>query len=262
MEQAPIRVKSRAWWSIMKGLQRGFDLIIAIDLETTGLDVEYTEIIQVGIVKIDARKQMTTGIDRLFKPTSRIPLSAYRVHGIGEAKLEGKAPSYEALDFIAQECNGNNLIVGYNIHKFDLPVIWNSHARYRERLNVKPEPFLPSHTLDLFSLLTSRHPVPGGRRDLSTCFSTFTGCERLKAHNALHDCHTCINMLPMMVEHYLLPKGRAAIKRATKNAEITGLNMKYFLNEDQLFEKLVEIVKSQKFKPIPTLIISSPSPSN
>ncbi|MFC1693181.1 helicase C-terminal domain-containing protein [Candidatus Latescibacterota bacterium] len=93
------------------------DTFISIDLETTGLNPQLNEIIEIGAVKVNDGK-ITDQYQELVKPRSPIPESITHITGIsnedvaGAGSIEEITPSF--LDFIS-----DNRLLGQNV-RFDV----------------------------------------------------------------------------------------------------------------------------------------------
>ncbi|HWQ28740.1 MAG TPA: exonuclease domain-containing protein, partial [Dehalococcoidia bacterium] len=90
---------------------------VALDLETTGLDPEHDEIIEVGAVRFTEERVLDT-YQTLVNP--RRPLSAriQRLTGIQPSDLE-RAPSFAAIAREVEDFIGADPVVGQNV-RFDL----------------------------------------------------------------------------------------------------------------------------------------------
>ncbi len=148
-----------------------------IDLETTGVNIYYCEIIELSAVKIRESK-IIDEFSTLVKPRGRISSMITSITGITNEMvtdapyIEEVLPDY--LNFI-----GDDIILGHNIASFDRNII----KIYCERLG------LPPFCNDILDTCTySRHcniNVPD--RKLTTLTSYFN-IEHSNAHRALADC--------------------------------------------------------------------------
>lgn len=151
---------------------------IALDLETTGLDPDYDEILQLAIV--DGRGK--TILDQYFKPQNAESWpDAQEVNGISPSKVKDKPRFSDKLQVIQRLINEADLILVYNA-KFDLPFLTKAGVRLR-----------PS-TL-VFDVMVEYAPVADWwRRDkddfgwvkLESCALHY-GHVLSRAHNALYD---------------------------------------------------------------------------
>jgi DNA polymerase III epsilon subunit family exonuclease len=90
---------------------------VAFDVETTGLDTQLDEIIEVGMVRFDAGGTVDT-YDCLVHPGCPIPLQTTRVHGITDLMVE-QCPSLEEILFQIVRFFGDSVLIAHNA-KFDL----------------------------------------------------------------------------------------------------------------------------------------------
>lgn len=211
--------KSRKWWKKMAEIQRGFQHIVAIDFETTGLQTDMDDIIQVGIIKVNAKTHSIIELQQLFKPSTEISAAAAAVHCITTDLVADKEPTHKALEFVLQHCGRHSLVIGYNIHGFDFQILWENIIKYKkedlfDEINM-------SHSLDLYLLFRKHKPTKalGRPSNLKECLRTFCGDIHFPNHNALEDAKACIKMLPAMALFYNIPKGRKFIKKFCKSTD-------------------------------------------
>jgi DNA polymerase III epsilon subunit family exonuclease len=104
------------------------ETFVIADLETTGLDPDKHEIIEISAIKAHRDADMHDTFASLVRCEKRIPQKITRITGISQAMLdsEGRAPDTiipQFLDFI-----GNYRLVFYNA-PFDLPFLRKAVAR-------------------------------------------------------------------------------------------------------------------------------------
>lgn len=101
---------------------------VALDTETTGLDVETARVVSVGAVRLHgARVLPQAGLDLLARPDVPIPAAATAVHGIDDAMVAAAPPMAGVLPRIAAMI-GEGAVVGHNIG-FDLTVLEREAGR-------------------------------------------------------------------------------------------------------------------------------------
>lgn len=101
---------------------------IAVDLETTGLNVQDDEIIELSAVKV-VNGQITETFSQLIDPQMPIPQAASAVNHITDAMVSGKPRIYEIIpNFL--EFVGNEVLVAHNA-KFDAEFMAFACMRYR-----------------------------------------------------------------------------------------------------------------------------------
>ena len=91
--------------------------MVAIDLETTGLDPSSDAIIEIGAVKFSGNEEIDT-FDELINPGRNIPPYVIQLTSINN-EMVSKAPSIYAKISELEQFVGNAPIVGHNI-QFDL----------------------------------------------------------------------------------------------------------------------------------------------
>ena len=95
---------------------------VAVDCETTGLDVHRDEIISIGAVRIVGNRLLTSQrLEMLVRPDRRLKAASVRVHGLREQDVALGITPVEAmrrlLDFI-----GSRPLVGYFL-EFDVAML-------------------------------------------------------------------------------------------------------------------------------------------
>lgn len=148
-----------------------FGEYVAFDLETTGLDPETNEILEVAMVRFRDGKP-DEGWSSLVKPSQKVPLYVLRLTGIAEAHL-ANAPVLEDILWRIREFIGDFPLVGHN-SSFDIAFL--------EKI-ITDIGLRPCHdTLEL-----SRIVIPGlASYKLSALCESF-GIPLVAAHRALDD---------------------------------------------------------------------------
>jgi DNA polymerase III epsilon subunit family exonuclease len=92
-----------------------------IKCATTGLSTEKDQIVQIGLCQVDkgrARWRVSVNV----KPSIPIPEKASSIHGLTAEKLHF-ASSFSEIALELIEFIGKRVLVGYNIGKFDVPIL-------------------------------------------------------------------------------------------------------------------------------------------
>ncbi len=146
------------------------------DLETTGLDPEKDEIIEISGIQVRSG-QMTGRFSTLVNPGRPIPPDAARINGITDEMVR-EAPALKTAlqDFLAFV--GNDRLVGHNIHSFDLKFLSAGALRELHR-------HINNDYVD--TLYLARNLLPLSRFRLTDVASYFH-LETAGAHRALNDC--------------------------------------------------------------------------
>ena len=95
---------------------------VAIDCETTGLDVRHDEIVSIGAVRIKGSRLLTSQrLELMVRPERRLKVDSMRVHHLRESDVAQGLPPQQAmrrlLDFI-----GSRPLVGYYL-EFDVAML-------------------------------------------------------------------------------------------------------------------------------------------
>ena len=94
---------------------------VVFDLETTGVRQGVDRIVEISAIRVRSH-QPAGEYTTLADPEMHIPKAATAVNGITDEMVEGAPKMADAvqgfLDFI-----GNDILVGHNIHTFDLNFI-------------------------------------------------------------------------------------------------------------------------------------------
>ncbi len=102
--------------------------IVALDLETTGLDPVRDRIVQIGAVRVrHGIIHEHESLDQLLDPQTAIPEAATAIHGIADGDVAGAPTFSEFMPELARFLD-DDVILGHNIG-FDLAVLAAEHAR-------------------------------------------------------------------------------------------------------------------------------------
>ncbi len=101
---------------------------VVFDLETTGISCNNDEVVEISAVKVIGG-QVTEEFSTLVNPRRPIPFMATSVNGITD-EMVADAPTFEVAlaDFL--EFAGDMILVGHNIHSFDMKFIRRDAERY------------------------------------------------------------------------------------------------------------------------------------
>ena len=178
--------------------------VIALDLETTGLDAANDRIVQIGAVAMHGRVvRSAPRIDTCVDPGVPIPAESTRIHGLTDSRVAG-APRFAELIEPLREALGTRVVVGQHI-RFDLAVLRHEAAR-------AGAPWSDPPALDVAHLAGAldRRLVDLGLESLAARFGI-----RIEArHNALGDALTAAGIFAA-----LIPKLREADVRTLGEAE-------------------------------------------
>lgn len=150
---------------------------VVFDLETTGLSPEEDEIIEISGIRVRDGKPVEE-FSTLVNPGRPIPYAAARVNGITDGMVQDAPVLQDALERFLLFA-GEDILVGHNIHSFDMPFLYNGAARTLKR-------GVPNDYVD--TLYLARSCMPGRYRYRLTDIAAHFGIETEGAHRALKDC--------------------------------------------------------------------------
>jgi DNA polymerase III epsilon subunit family exonuclease len=100
---------------------QSFRAFVAFDLETTGLDVEQCEIVEIAAVRVQDGV-IVDEFHSLVRPRVAVHPEAVRRHGYSEADL-AEQPRFEEVWPRFRAFVGGDVLVAHNGHGFDVPVL-------------------------------------------------------------------------------------------------------------------------------------------
>jgi DNA polymerase-3 subunit epsilon len=165
--------------------------IVFFDLETTGTNVASDRIIEICAIKLhpDGKQEE---LYHLVNPTVPIPAEATKVHGITNEQVAGK-PTFQQLftelaDFF-RDCD----LGGYNIKRFDVPMLMEEFHRHRQY----PISINEVKLVDVMGIFHSKE-----KRDLAGAVNFYCSREHEGAHGARADVLATIEVLKHQLLRY------------------------------------------------------------
>lgn len=149
--------------------------VIFFDLETTGVNLFSDRIVEISLVKFfpDGTKDVRT---RRINPEMHIPEESSAIHGIYDKDVENE-PTFRAVSknlfIIFEDCD----LGGYNITKFDIPMLTREFSRVGLSFSIANR-----RLLDAYQIFCRMEP-----RNLSAAYKFFCGKEMKDAHSAEAD---------------------------------------------------------------------------
>lgn len=175
---------------------------VVFDLETTGLSPERDEIIEISGIKVRGG-QTDSEFSTLVNPGRPIPYSATSINGITDEMVENAPVLKDALiSFL--EFAGNDILVGHNIHSFDMRFLYAGARRELDRT-------IDNDYVD--TLYLARNLLPLSKFRLTDIASYFH-LETKGAHRALQDCTMNQQCYEKMRELWEKQAGEGAIAQA------------------------------------------------
>lgn len=175
--------------------------LVFFDLETTGTDTREDRIVQLAMVKLTPRDEGAHEIEEkvyLFNPGVPIPPEASAIHGITDemvADEPGFAARARAMCSWLDGCD----FAGYNVRRFDLPMLYEECKRAECELPVRG-----AAIVDAATLYFRANP-----RSLAHAVSQYLDLDlavvEADAHDALWDTRATRDLLFRMIEEEELP---------------------------------------------------------
>lgn len=157
--------------------------LIFFDLETTGVDIATSRIVEIACIKIDLDGNKIEK-HSLINPTIPIPKESSEVHGITDEKV-ANAPKFIELSKSLYAFFYGCDIAGYNSDSFDIPLLVQEFSR----CNI----FFGDwefNTIDVLSVEKILRP-----NKLSDVYKRYTGKDLEDAHTALADVNATLEIL-------------------------------------------------------------------
>lgn len=163
--------------------------LLAVDLETSGLDPASERLLAVGFVPVDGDRIRLGGARRLLVHDGGGPGGAVAIHGLTHDDLAVGAPLAEVLSELREALAGRALLAHHAT--FELAFL---AAAYRSLGEEVPEVPVVC-TLDLERRLLRRHvlELPPGALRLWTARARYR-LPRVRAHDALGDALACAEL--------------------------------------------------------------------
>ena len=181
----------------MTDLFPAFDTLIVLDTETTGVNAQHDEIIELGAVRLrrdGAEFVADAGLSCLIRlPTGRtVPPMIAKITGISQAMLDadggGRREAAEALhDFMQGE---KTLCVAYNA-QFDLSFLYYFLARFGLADCLRGLKFL-----DALTVFRDRRPYPHKLENAIEAYDL--GGQAVNSHRAIDDARATVCLLEAM----------------------------------------------------------------
>ena len=180
-----------------RGFTNAFRDFTAVDVETTGDDVNRAEIVEIAALRV--RDGVIVDQYRsLVRPRVPIAEDATKTHGLSDADVE-RAPYFEEIWPVFREFCGTDVLVAHNGYQFDFPI---PQRLAGERLC----------TYDTLPLARDLHPGSAKLGDLARRFGIDAG----ESHRALDDTRTLARVF--------LALGEMKVARARKSALVNLLD--------------------------------------
>jgi len=164
--------------------------LVFFDLETTGLRIGVDRIVEMALIRVSPQGDVMERVRR-FNPEMPIPPEATAVHGITDEDVADEAPFPARARALAKLLEGCDL-AGFNIRRFDLPMLEAEFARSGVAFEVQGR-----RLIDMQTIFHREEP-----RDLTAAARFYLGREHTEAHTALGDIRTSAAVLSAQMQRY------------------------------------------------------------
>ena len=164
--------------------------IAFFDLETTGLNTTHDRIVEMSVLKINVNGEEEQRV-WLLNPEMPISAESTSVHGYTDEMVADKPTFREKAKEIVQFI-GNADLAGYNILKFDLPMLMEEFLRVDCEFDLKSRDFI-----DVMNIFMKMEP-----RTLKGAYRFFCHAELEGAHGAGADTKATYEVLKAMLDKY------------------------------------------------------------
>ncbi len=188
--------------------------LIAVDLETTGLNIRYNTIIEIGCVEILNGRVLKfgsrEGFTRIFGGGHSSMYLVRKVHRIKDSERKKEKTFKECAEKISEYLS-NSIIVTHNGNSFDIPMI-------QQKLTEAGFPLHDFKSVDPLQLVRKMRKKHGeddddekkqsGRNTLGNLCKEFGlvygGEDGSKSHRGLEDAEACLDLLFYLVNNGLV----------------------------------------------------------
>ncbi|MER1298983.1 type I-E CRISPR-associated endoribonuclease Cas2e [Ligilactobacillus salivarius] len=183
------RAKIMAQKRLKDSIKEKRNSIVAIDIETTGLDLEKDSIISIGAVKVENNSKHD--YYSLIKGIEEIPDEISELTGIGIDELNKDGEDIYKVLKVLYGVLDDAIIIGYNLN-FDLNFLNREYEQYTELK-------LVNKVIDLLPIVKKQCRFLDNYR-LETVLQYF-GIENSHPHNALEDVKACIELYEKLIKN-------------------------------------------------------------
>jgi len=198
---------------------------IIFDIETTGLDSSYDEVIEIGAIKVKNNK-IVSKFNSLVKPKNEIDEYITELTGITNEMVKD-APTIEEIlpDFM--NYIGNDILIGHNVN-FDINFIYDN--LYRNKFDVLTNDFIDTMRI-------SRKLLPELLHHRLIDLAKYFKIDSTNNHRSLKDCEITMNVYENLKEIALQKYDNVdEFKNAFKKHKKEGLRAKDIVSTNTEFD--------------------------
>ena len=174
--------------------------LVFFDIESTGTNPYRDRIVEIAVIKVmpDGSRE---DVVRRINPCMPIPAGASAVHGIYDADV-ADCPTFDVVAHNLYKYLEGCDLAGYNIVKFDVPMLQEEFKRCGLELSMKERKLI-----DVFNIFCRLYP-----RNLSAAYKFFCDGNLEDAHSALADTDATVAVLfGQLAKHPELPREMAGL---------------------------------------------------
>jgi DNA polymerase III subunit epsilon len=164
--------------------------LVVFDLETTGTWIEKDRIVEIGMVRLMPGGAINNYVKRV-NPCMPIPVNVTRIIGITNDDVKN-APRFKEIAPEVLEFIGDADIGGFNIQRFDLPVLEREFIGAGFSFGWKER--------DIYDAQKIYHIHE--KRDLMAAYQLYCGKGLTIAHTALGDAEATVEILAAQIKKY------------------------------------------------------------
>jgi len=166
------------------------------DVESTGLSPSNDRIVQLGIKIISPVGKVLLNKSKLYNPGIPISEAAYKTHGISNESVKNEIPFKQDASKL-KKIFENKIIAGYNILRFDLPLL----AAEFERCGISID-----FGTDIIDVLKIERKI--NDNTLSSVYKRYTGKELDGSHDASNDLNATFEILQHQINNFDLDEDK------------------------------------------------------
>lgn len=167
--------------------------LVAIDTETTGVDVEKDRIIELGFAMVREPGGKMHARKLRLNPGVPIPPEATAVHGISDADVAGCPSFADVAEMVFATLVGVD-ITGFNARDFDVPII---SAEFKRLGRTWPTPSSGMRVVDSYHLFKRQEP-----HDLANAARFYCPGVEWQGHTAAGDAQVALHVLHAQARRY------------------------------------------------------------